>query len=194
MPPVRQNTPSPQRLSAEERQYANNLAKMRAEIRERVNNMIAEKTDGRITRMHWSMKTYALGIVYRGRHQLAGWPWYFNVPFGNLSDIPGGQQTLYSILITLNVGILRFEPVDDDFADLAKRNPKAVLPGAPVTRPAPWCWGPLGTDQIGTSTKNACFNSRGEPRRRVKDGPKTPKIVPDLDVEEDTEVESDVAE
>lgn len=144
--------------------------------------------------MRWHQKGYALGIVHRGRYELKGWPWYFNIPFGNLSNVPGGQESMRSLLIVLNVGVLRFEPVDDDFADLVKRNPKAVLPGTPITRPAPWCFGPFGTDQIGTSTKNACFNSRGEPRRRVKDGPKTPKYVLDSDIEEDTEVESNVTE
>ena len=143
--------------------------------------------------MHWSMKTYALGVVHHGRHQLAGWPWYLNIPFGNLSDIPGGQQSLGTLLMLLNLGVLRFEPIDEDFADLAKRNPKAVLPGEPVTRPTPWGLGYFGTNQMGTSTKNACFNSRGQPRRRVKDGPKTPKYVVESEVEEDTEVESDCA-
>ena len=153
----------------------------------------AQKTHGRVTKMHWSMKTYALGVVHRGRHQLAGWPWYLNIPFGNLSDIPGGQQSLGTLLMLLNLGVLQFEPVDEAFADLAKRNPKAVLPGELVTRPTPWGLGYFGTNQMGTSTKNACFNSRGQPRRRVKDGPKTPKYVVESEVEEDTEVESDSA-
>ncbi len=143
--------------------------------------------------MHWTVKTYGFGIVHRGRCQLAGWPWYLNIPFGNLSDVPGGQESMHILLLLLNLGVLRFESVDDDFADLAKRNPIAVLPGAPVTRPPPWCWGPFGTNQMGTSTNNACFNSRGEPRRRAKEGPKTPKLVLDSDIE-DTEVRSDADE
>ena len=147
--------------------------------------------------MRWSPKGYAFGIVDRGGQSIRGWPWYARIPFANLSSIPGGQGPLRLLLAMWDVGILRFEDASDEERELAKRNPAAVLPGEPPVLPAPLCWGPFGTNQMGMQTGRGRYRHTYHhedpptrvPVRRVKRGPKTPKLILDSDVE-DVELDS----
>ena len=79
--------------------------------------------------MRYSKKGYALGVVVRCGHRLLSWPTYANIPFANLSAIPGGQPAIRFLLALWRVGILRFEPAADEYIDLARRNADAVMPG-----------------------------------------------------------------
>lgn len=142
--------------------------------------------------MKWAPVHYALGVVYRGRYRLVGWPKKEGVPFGNLSSIPGGEPVMEFLLSLWLDGTMYFAPADDDYRDLAKRNPKAVLPADPPPRKAPKCWGSCGRNDIGKGRARPVTNPEGKPLRRKKDGPKTPKICLDSDVEDSDEVESDV--
>ncbi|RDX44162.1 hypothetical protein OH76DRAFT_1360023 [Lentinus brumalis] len=141
--------------------------------------------------MRWTRKGYAFGVVCRGRHKLVGWPWYANIPFTNLSSIPGGQPTIRCLLLAWKLGILRFEPATEDEIDLARRNPDAVLPGAPPLQPAPFCWGSLGTNQMRKAKKNGVSLPLKKPLRGKRVGPISPKLVLDSDMGEDEEVCSD---
>ncbi|RPD71258.1 hypothetical protein L226DRAFT_468968, partial [Lentinus tigrinus ALCF2SS1-7] len=141
--------------------------------------------------MRWSEKGYAFGIVCRARLKLLGWPWYMDIPFTNLSSIPGGYQRVRFLYLTWKIGIMRFEPATEDEIDLARRNPKAVLPGSPLMRPAPWCWGSLGTNQMGKAKVNGVSRPLKKPKRGKRLGPISPKLVLDSDVGKDEEVRSD---
>ncbi len=142
--------------------------------------------------MGWSEKRYALGVVVRWRQNLVGWPWYANIPFANPSDLVGGQPVLRFLIALLNAGILRFEPASDEDVDLARRNTRAVLPGAPRARPPPFCWGPFGRNDIGLSRSRPVTNPLGLPLRRPRYGPKTPKLILDSDIEEEDMVDSEL--
>ncbi|EIW51340.1 uncharacterized protein TRAVEDRAFT_54648 [Trametes versicolor FP-101664 SS1] len=77
-----------------------------------------------------------------------------------------------------------FERADEAFIDLAKRNPKAVMPGKPPSR-----------DDIGKARGRPASGinpKTGRPYRRRKDGPKTPKMILDSDIDSEDEVESDI--
>ncbi|KAI1792047.1 hypothetical protein LXA43DRAFT_859192, partial [Ganoderma leucocontextum] len=80
--------------------------------------------------MRWSAKGYARHVVIRGGKMLKGWPTDAGVPFGNLSDVPGGQPVMELLLALWTSGMLRFEEASEDEVDLAVSNPTAVLPGA----------------------------------------------------------------
>ncbi|KAM5532953.1 hypothetical protein V8D89_013419 [Ganoderma adspersum] len=92
-------------------------------------------TGNRRARMRWSAKGYARHIVIRAEKILAGWPTYAGVPFGNLSDVPGGQPVMELLLSLWTSGMLRFEEASEDDVDLAVSDPTAVLPGAPLATP-----------------------------------------------------------
>lgn len=142
--------------------------------------------------MRWTRKGYAFSVVHRGGQELRGWPRNAGIPFTNLSNIPGGQAPLRLLLAMWDTGILRFEDASDEERELAKRNPSAVFPGEPPALPAaPLCWGPFGTDQIGKQTGRGRYRHTHNPPplvrlpiRRVKRGPKTPKLILDSDVED----------
>ncbi|KAI1786972.1 hypothetical protein LXA43DRAFT_848817, partial [Ganoderma leucocontextum] len=87
-------------------------------------------TGNRKARMRWSAKGYARHVVVRGGKILKGWPTDAGVPFGNLSDVPGGQPVMDLLLALWTSGMLRFEEASEDDVDLAIVNPTAVLPGA----------------------------------------------------------------
>ena len=91
-----------------------------------------ERTGNQRARMRWSAKGYARHIVIRGGQVLKGWPTYAGVPFGNLSDVPGGQPVMELLLSLRTSGMPRFEDASEDDVDLAVANPTAVLPGEPV--------------------------------------------------------------
>ena len=143
--------------------------------------------------LRWSVKGYALHVVYEHGQKWNSWPTFAGIPFGNLSKIPGGQGPLYLLLALWNLGILRLEDASEEERELAKRNHAAVLPGRPPVLPAPRCWGPFGTDQIGRATGRKWARGTSTPERRratrEKLGPKTPKMVLDSDVE-DEEIDS----
>ncbi|KAM5541960.1 hypothetical protein V8D89_004285, partial [Ganoderma adspersum] len=145
---------------------------------------IGQLTGNPTARMHWSKKGYAFGVVVRGRHHLRSWPTYANIPFADPSAIPGGQPTIRFLIALWDVGILRFEPATAEEIDLARRNPDAVLPGTPPAIPAPFCWGPFGRNDIGLGRLRPKTNPLGLPLRRPKNGPKTPKLLLDSDVED----------
>lgn len=141
--------------------------------------------------MRWTEKGYAFGIVCRARLKLLGWPWYLNIPFANLSSIPGGNERIRFLYMMWNIGVLRFEAATDDDVDLARRNPKAVLPGSPLTRPAPLCWGSLGTNQMGRAKPNGVALPLKRRKRGKRTGPISPKLVLDSDIDPEDEVHSD---
>ncbi|PIL24537.1 hypothetical protein GSI_14293 [Ganoderma sinense ZZ0214-1] len=94
-------------------------------------------TGNRKARMRWSPRGYARHVIIRGGKILKGWPTYAGVPFGNLSDVPGGQPVMELLLSLWTSGTLRFEDASEDEVDLAVWNPAAVLPGAPLATPKP---------------------------------------------------------
>ncbi|KAI0350967.1 hypothetical protein OH77DRAFT_1411925 [Trametes cingulata] len=154
---------------------------------------------GRLTgnpeaRMWWTAVRYAKGVVLRGRQKLVGWPTAAGIPFGNLSDIEGGQPIMRYLLDHWTDGTIRFEPADERDIDLARRNPKAVLPGVPPVLRSPRRWGPYGRNDIGRARPRPVTNPEGRPLRRRKDGAITPKLILDSDVEDEDDVPSDVEE
>ena len=155
----------------------------------------SERTGNPRAVMRWSIKGYALHVVYGEGQKFNSWPSFAGIPFGNLSKIPGGQGPLYLLLTLWNLGILRLEDASEEERELAKRNHAAVLPGSPPVLPAPLCWGPYGTNQIGKATGRKRVRAEVSPyarARREKRGPKTPKLILDSDVEEEISSEDEL--
>ncbi|KAL1948144.1 hypothetical protein VTO73DRAFT_12219 [Trametes versicolor] len=206
MPPIRtQQTDSPngqkgRDLPVEKRKFSGALMEMRGRLRYMMGTDLKRRCGDDTINMKYTGVEYANGVVVRGRHRLVGWPNGDGkddegIPFANLSDIPGGKAVMQRLLDLWASGELRFEPVDDEYIDLAKRNPKAVLPGKPLERPAPRCWSRLSRDDIGKARGRAASGinpKTGKPYRRRKDGPKTPKVILDSDIDELDEISSDV--
>ncbi|KAI1782085.1 hypothetical protein LXA43DRAFT_1069337 [Ganoderma leucocontextum] len=191
MPAVRDHTESRAPNSVEQRHYSNGLAQLKAQFRGSVTTKLRQVSGHSTANMGWSEKRYALAVVVRCGQNLVGWPWYANIPFANPSDLVGGQPVLRFLIALWNAGILRFEPATDEDIDLARRNARAVLPGAPPTRRAPFCWGPFGRNDIGLSRFRPVTNPLGLPLRHPRDGPKTPKLILDSDIEEEDVVDSE---
>ncbi|KAL1943274.1 hypothetical protein VTO73DRAFT_4349 [Trametes versicolor] len=181
----------------EGRVFSNGLSAKRSLLRTLIQDDLRHKAgDDNIT-MKWVSPEYANAVVIRGAMRLVGWPngKADGVPFGNLSDVPGGQPVMQRLLDLWASGVLRFEPADAAHIELARRNPRAVLPGTPPTLPAPRCWGRCGRNDMGRAHGRdpSGINPRtGRAYRRRRDGPKTPKIYLGSDVDEADEVDSDV--
>ncbi|PIL37670.1 hypothetical protein GSI_01364 [Ganoderma sinense ZZ0214-1] len=194
MPAIRDHSSTSPRMCGHERAYSTGLAKLKAALRDRMTGKLRQLTGNPKASMHWTKNGYAFGVVVRGGHHLRSWPTYANIPFADPSNIPGGQPTIRFLLALWDVGILRFEPATADDIDLARRNPAAVLPGTPPVRPAPFCWGPFGRNDIGLGRLRPKTNPLGLPLRRPKNGPKTAKLVLDSDVDDDEISETEAAE
>ncbi|KAI1782369.1 hypothetical protein LXA43DRAFT_1051502 [Ganoderma leucocontextum] len=191
MPAIRDHTEPGVDSGGTRRQYSNGLAQLKAEFRGGVTTKLRLVSGKPKAKMGWSEKGYALGVVVRCKQNLLGWPWYANIPFANPSDIVGGQPVLCFLLSLWHAGILRFETASDEDIDLARRNARAVLPGAPPTRPPPFCWGPFGRNDIGLGRLRPVTNPLGLPLRHPRNGPKTPKLILDSDVEDSDVVDSE---
>ncbi|OJT06315.1 hypothetical protein TRAPUB_2833 [Trametes pubescens] len=146
--------------------------------------------------MKYAPHGYATSIVIGRGLKLVGWP---NgpedaIPFGDPSDIPGGQPVIGRLLALWKSGELHFEPASEEERMLARRDPKAVLPGKPLERPAPRCWGPCGRNDMKKARKpRPVVNANGRVihQRRKRLGPITPKIVlGESDLDENDEVRS----
>ncbi|KAI1791770.1 hypothetical protein LXA43DRAFT_1010461 [Ganoderma leucocontextum] len=112
--------------------HSSRLVALRSRIRKLMDQKLRDLTGNRKARMRWSAKGYARHVVIRGGKMLKGWPTDAGVPFGNLSDVPGGQPVMDLLLALWTSGMLRFEEASEDEVDLAVSNPTAVLPGAPI--------------------------------------------------------------
>ncbi|PIL33140.1 hypothetical protein GSI_04589 [Ganoderma sinense ZZ0214-1] len=194
MPAIRDHSTAPARMCGHERAYSTGLAKLKAALRDKMTGRLRQLTGNSKAKMGWSKKAYALGVVVRGGHHLRSWPTYANIPFADPSAIPGGQPTMRFLLALWDAGILRFEPATPEEIDLARRNPDAVCPGIPPVRPAPFCWGPFGRNDIGLGRHRPKTNPLGLPLRHPKNGPKTAKLVLDSDAEDDeiSEAEAEI--
>lgn len=144
--------------------------------------------------MRYAPHGYATSIVIGRGLKLAGWPNgpEDGIPFGDPSDIPGGQPVIGRLLELWKSGELHFEPSSEEERMLARRDPKAVLPGEPLERPAPRCWGHCGRNDMKKARKpRPLVDTNGNMirRRRKKLGPTTPKIVfGESDIDENDEV------
>nr|VWP02316.1 DEP domain-containing protein [Ganoderma boninense] len=135
MPVYRSTRRAAKTLSRTANTHSSRLVELRARIRKLMNQNLRDLTGNRRARMRWSTKGYARHVVIRGGKILKGWPTQAGVPFGNLSDVPGGQPVMELLLALWTSGILRFEDASEDDVDLAVWNPTAVLPGTPLATP-----------------------------------------------------------
>ncbi|KAM5542973.1 hypothetical protein V8D89_003357 [Ganoderma adspersum] len=129
MPPQRR---AHVRTSTIPRNQSSRLVRLRARLRKLMDQKLKDLTGNRRARMRWSAKGYARYIVVRGEKRLEGWPTYAGVPFGNLSDVPGGQPVMELLLRLWASGVLRFEDASEETIELAAADPSAVLPGTPI--------------------------------------------------------------
>ncbi|KAL1943689.1 hypothetical protein VTO73DRAFT_4134 [Trametes versicolor] len=172
------------------------LAQLRSLLRLLITVEFRRRCKNPKARMWWTDVHYANGVVLRGRHKLVGWPVEQGIPFGNLSDVPGGKPVMHYLLSLWVSGTLRFEEADENDIDLARRKPSAVLPGVPPELPAPRCWKRCGRNDMGKARYRPVKNPLRKPLRRRKDGAISPKIIweSDVDDDEDEEVVSDMEE
>ncbi|KAI0359888.1 hypothetical protein OH77DRAFT_1359869, partial [Trametes cingulata] len=76
--------------------------------------------------MSWTTHGYAKLVVIRYGYKLVGWP--IDVPFRNLSNLPGGAQPLLALRAAWNARTLRFEPATRVDLVNAARDPASVSP------------------------------------------------------------------
>ncbi|KAI0745703.1 hypothetical protein C8Q76DRAFT_688707 [Earliella scabrosa] len=164
----------------ERTEFPSELARLRYTFRRVVRMVYRERTGNPKATVRWTAVGYAHGVVGRGHLMFVGWPTWADIPFGDPSSIPGGVPILQYLLDLWESGVLRFEEADADFIDLAKRNPKAVLPGRPIDLPAPRCWGPYPRDDLGLARARPVTNPEGRPlRKNWLVGALTPKVIDD---------------
>ncbi|KAI0684142.1 hypothetical protein C8T65DRAFT_748961 [Cerioporus squamosus] len=169
------------------RAYSSRLAELRGKLRAMIRQKLAERTGKIKARMGWSVIGYSRAVVVRGRLRLVGWPVWADIPFGDLSAIPGGEPVMEFLTELWNRGELRFEDADAAHIDLARRKPVDVLPGQPVELPAPRCWGPYPRNDLKLARFRPKTNPLGLPLKKGRMvGAITPKLIFDeVDSEED---------
>ncbi len=143
--------------------------------------------------MKWTPKGYAKGVVLRRRRKLSVWPVWADIPFANLSDIPGGEPIIEYLLNLWTTGMMRFVEATETDVDLAKRRYMDVCPGVPLKLPQPRCWGPFTRNDLGKARRRPVTNPMGLPLKRKRVGAITPKLVLD-EIDETDEVLSEVDE
>ena len=119
------------------------------------------------------MEDYIDSVVLQHGYKLVGWP--RDVVFQNLSDIYGGMSTLTYLESLWKSGDLKFVPITEDERIAAGLDAKLLAP-------APHCAHrkrPGGRADIGRARYRYKTNPHNLPLRRPKNGPKTPKRVPD---------------
>ena len=123
--------------------------------------------------MFWTLEDYIKSVVLQHGYKLVGWP--RGVPFKNLSDVDGGTSVLTGLDNLWNAGDLRFVPITDD-------ERIAAASDANYLAPAPHCAHrkrPGGREDIGRARYRYKTNPYNLALRHAKNGPKTPKDVPD---------------
>ncbi|KAI0349080.1 hypothetical protein OH77DRAFT_1375183, partial [Trametes cingulata] len=103
--------------------------RVRAELRHNLDSKLAELTGNPRAHMSWTPARYAKLVVLRHRYKLVGWP--ADVPFRNLSSVPGGARPLLALRAAWDRASLRFEPVTAVDLVNAVRDPQSVCPNAP---------------------------------------------------------------
>lgn len=96
-------------------------------------SMIGTVTGVRRARLSYSARRYAHDIVIKYGYKLSGWP--KNIPFRDFNSIRGGNAVLRKLIRLWNKRVLRFERATSEDIETAKRDPRAVLPGAAKTPP-----------------------------------------------------------
>ena len=148
-------------------------------------NCADKSSRGRVKKMKYSVRGYA-GLVRRSEYVLKGWPRNHDIPFGNLSHVPGGEPIIGYLLALWKAGTLRFEPATEEDTDTARRNPRDILPGEPLPLRMPACWGPFGRNDMG--------KTRDATKKKQRQGPLTQKLILDEPIGDEDEVESDAGE
>ncbi|TFK79478.1 hypothetical protein K466DRAFT_559891 [Polyporus arcularius HHB13444] len=173
------------------RGYSSPLAELRGKLRAMIRQKLAERTGRPKARMGWSVVGYAHAVVVRGRLRLVGWPVWADIPFGDLSAVPGGEPVMEFLTELWNRGELRFEDADAAHIDLARRRPLDVLPGHPVELPAPQCWGRYPRNDLKLARFRPKTNPLGLPLKKGRMvGAITPKLILD-EIDDADEVSSD---
>ncbi|RPD70213.1 hypothetical protein L226DRAFT_493209, partial [Lentinus tigrinus ALCF2SS1-7] len=171
--------------------YSSRLAELRAKLREKIRGKLAEHTGRQNMRMGWSIVSYAHTVVIRSHLRIVGWPVWADIPFGDLSRVPGGEPVMEFLTGLWDRGELRFEDADAAHIDLARRRPLEVLPGRPVKLPAPHCWGPYPRNDLKLARFRPKTNPLGLPLKKGRMvGAITPKLILD-EVDEEDEVRSE---
>ena len=123
--------------------------------------------------MFWTLEDYIESVVLQHGYKLIGWP--RDIPFKNLSDVEGGTSILTRLGNLWDYGDLKFVPITEDERIAASFDAKNLAP-------APLCVHrkrPGGREDIGRARYRYKTNPYNLPLRRPKNGPKTPKRVPD---------------
>ncbi|KAJ2993807.1 hypothetical protein NUW54_g7658 [Trametes sanguinea] len=153
--------------------------------------------------MSWSPYRYSSRIVAGRGLTLKGWPNdpdhpEGTVPFGDPSDIPGGQPVISRLLELWKSGELHFEDATPVQRQLAIRDPMAVLPGEPLKLPNHRSATSYGRNDMGKARAQPnVVDEDGEPveRRHKRLGAMSSKLVLDeVDAEDDviSDFEDDV--
>lgn len=177
--------------------YSSNRAKTRGALREMIDSklscvswhscpvqarshaflsLLTEELSGvKTARMRWTLEDYIKSVVLQLGYKLVGWP--DDLTFTNLSELQGGRRTLEnlealwssSLLAFVSITVAEREAAAADPANLAPAQKcvhrKVVLPGS--------------RSDINRTRYRYKTNPYNLPLRHPRDGPKTPKEVPD---------------
>lgn len=133
--------------------------------------------------MHWHAQDFYQNITIPYKLRLVGWP--EGVAFDNLSKLKRSSRVLDDLLRRWVRGELCFVQMSD--AELQELGEIGTAPGISPPRKQR-----MGRCDIKKDRNRPVTNPLNLPRRRVRNGPKTPKIVPDnaddSEIEEEPEV------
>ena len=123
--------------------------------------------------MFWTLEDYIESVVLQHGFKLVGWPPH--TPFENLSNVQGGATFLTHLQILWGAGDLKFVPITEDERIAASLDANHLAPARQCAHRK----NPGGREDIGRARYRYKTNPYNRPLRRPKNGPKTPKRVPD---------------
>ncbi|KAI9069708.1 hypothetical protein FKP32DRAFT_1671149 [Trametes sanguinea] len=107
---------------------------LRAALRGAIDGELESLTSLLGAHMSWTRKGYVKLVVLRYGYILYGWP--LDIPFMNLSLLPGGIAPLQRLYDLWTRGILRFELASPEMLARAAADPLSVPPWDPSSRAA----------------------------------------------------------
>ncbi|KAI9068292.1 hypothetical protein FKP32DRAFT_1587830 [Trametes sanguinea] len=178
--------------------YTGRLTRLRAQLRQHIRDELRTVSGRPRAHMSWSPYRYSSRIVAGRGLTLVGWPNDPDhpegaVPFGDPSDIPGGQPVISRLLELWRSGELHFEDATPLQQQLAVRDPRAVLPGEPLMLPEHRSATSYGRNDMGKARAQPnVVDEDGEPveRRHKRLGAMSSKLVLD-EFDAEDEVTSD---
>ncbi|KAM5531125.1 hypothetical protein V8D89_013083 [Ganoderma adspersum] len=152
--------------------YSDRRGYVRGHLREDIDDKLREVTGDDEAGMYWTLEDYIESVVLQHGVKLVGWP--PDIPFRNLSNIPGGVSVLTHLEHRWESGILKFVRITEDERRAASLHPELLAPAPKYAKRKQ----PGSREDIGRGRYRYKTNPYNLALRHPKTGPKTPKYVP----------------